>query len=243
MTMELKNQDRLLYEKTFDVTMRDCDMFRRLKPSAVLTLFQDCSEDLTENWGVGLDCMLDSGFIWVVARVSCQVKALPCHGQPVTFRGWAGRSQMGIYPYSYHLLDQEGRELITGSSLWTIADVQTHSMMGSNVPRLTLPSPEGEDSFLPKMRRIPNPASFQTVSRQVRYSETDINGHLTNAKYLDWVCDLAPQEFHRTHPMTGLRIDYRAECRPGEDIALDWALDDTCLWCRSQDRFTAAVFF
>ncbi|MCD8117124.1 MAG: thioesterase [Oscillospiraceae bacterium] len=241
--MDIINRDRILYEKSFDIAMRDCDMFRRLRPSAVLTMFQDCSEDLTENWGVGLDRMLDDGFIWVVARVSCQVKTLPCHGQPVTFRGWAGRSQMGIYPYHYHIEDREGRELISGNSLWTVADIQTHSMMGANVPRLELPSPEGPDGFLPKMRFISRPEAYETTHRQVRYSETDINGHLTNARYMDWACDLVPQEFHKTHPMTGLRIDYRAECRPGEDIPLDWALDDTRLWCRSEGRFAAAVFF
>ncbi|MCD7748919.1 MAG: thioesterase [Oscillospiraceae bacterium] len=241
--MNIINRDRLLYEKKFDVAMRDCDMFRRLKPSALLTMFQDCSEDLTEHWGVGLDRMLDSGLIWVVARASCQVKELPRHGQPVAFRGWAGRSRMGIYPYQYHIEDEAGRELITGSSLWTLADCQTHSMMGRNVPRLELPSPEGPDAALPKMPYIPSPKDFETVRRRVLYSETDINGHLTNAKYMDWVCDLAPQEFHKAHPITGLRIDYRAECRPGEDIPLDWAMDDTRLLCRSEGRFAAAVFF
>ncbi len=241
--MNMINTERLYYEKDFHIAMRDCDRFRRLRPSAVLNMFQDCSEGLTEGWGVGLGHMLDNGFIWVVARIACEVNTMPRHGQYVHFRGWAGRSQMGIYPYEYHLTDDNGHELLSGSSLWAIASVETHSMMSKDVPRLSLPSPTGEVSRLPRMKFIATPQEYATAHRRVLFSETDINGHLTNAKYMDWVCDLVPPDFHEAHPMAGLRIDYRAECRPEEGIPLDWAVDDTRLWCRSDGRFSAEIWF
>jgi acyl-ACP thioesterase len=218
-------------------------MFRRIKPSAVLAMFQDCSEDLTEGWGVGLDAMLEKGIIWVAAKVECQARRLPEHGEPVTVRGWAGRSRSGICPFHYELIDGRGESAITGCSMWVLSDLKTHSMMSPNIPKISLPTPEPEGAPMPRMSPIKPSETFQETSRPVLFSETDINGHLTNTRYVDWICDLAPMEFHKTHPMRGLRINYRSETFPGENVPLRWALDDTRLWCASPSRFEAAISF
>lgn len=233
----------LYYEKKQALLMRDCDTFKRLKPSAVLTMFQDCSEALTESWGVGLDAMLARGAIWVAAKVDCAVARLPEHGEAVTVRGWAGRSRSGIFPFHYELRGADGSELLTGCSMWVLSDLAAHSMMGPNVPKIKLPTPEPDDAPLPRMRPVRPPELRQHTTRRVQYSETDINGHLTNTRYIDWVCDLAPRAFHETHPMKGMRLNYRAEIFPDEELTLDWALTDERLWCAGEDRFDAAIFF
>lgn len=233
----------MIYEKKCEILMRDCDMFKRAKPSAILAMFQDCSESLTEGWGIGLDHMLERGLVWVLAKVSCKAERLPVHGESVTVRGWAGRSRTGICPFHYVIEDAEGNQIITGCAMWVLSDLASHSMMSPNVPRISMPTPEPERAPLPRMAPIVPPAEYRQTSRGVLFSEVDINGHLTNTRYIDWVCDLAEPEFHRNHAMKGLRIDYRAETFPAEEIVLDWAVSDERLWCRSQGRFEAMILF
>ena len=235
--------NELYYEKQHTLLMRDCDMHRRLKPSVMLAMFQDCSEALTEGWGVGLDAMLRRGIIWVAAKVDCAVTRLPEHCETVIVRGWAGRSRSGICPFRYELLGRTGEALAEGCSMWVLSDLEAHSMMSANVPRISLPTPEPERAPLPRMRPIRAPAEFSRTPRRVQYSEVDINGHLTNTRYVDWMTDLADPAFHRDHPMTGLRIDYRAETFPEEEITLDWSLTEDRLWCSSRGRFAAEITF
>lgn len=235
--------DTIIYEKKHTLLMRDCDMHRRLKPSVLLAMFQDCSEALTEGWGVGLEYMLDRGVIWVAARVSCTVTRLPVHGETVTIRGWAGRSRSGIFPFFYTVLDEAGAELLRGCSLWVLSDRQTHSMLSGNVPRISLPTPEPENAPLPRMAAIRPPEEARHTTRRVQFSEVDINGHLTNTRYFDWMCDLASPEFHLAHPVTGLRVDYRAETFPEEELDLAWELTDERLYCASERRFSAMLLF
>lgn len=233
-----------VYERRRVIRLRDCDMFRRIRPSAVLALFQDCSEDLTEGWGVGLEAMLRQNIIWVCARAACTVTRLPVHGQTVTVRGWAGRSRTGICPFHYRVLDDSGgEELIRGCAMWVLSDLETHSMMSGRIPRLNLPTPEPEGTPLPRLGAIAAPETHESTSRRVLFSETDINGHLTNTRYVDWVCDLVPAEVHRGRPMRSLRVDYRAESFPGEEVPLDWALTDKRLWCASRGRFAVEIGF
>lgn len=235
--------DELIYETKHKLFMRDCDTWQRLKPSAILAMFQDCSEALTEGWGVGLGAMLAQGVIWVAAKLSCEVTRLPEHGDEVTVRGWAKRSRSGIFPFHYEMLDGEGNELVTGCSMWVLSSLKTHSMMSPDIPKITLPTPEPDDAPLPRMRPIKPPAERLRTTRKVLFTDTDINGHLTNTRYIDWVCDLAPRDFHRNHPLKTLRIDYRAEIYPDEEVELRWECTDERLWCESPGRFSAALFF
>ena len=235
--------ETLYYEKTMPVLMRDCDMFRRLKPSALLAMFQNCSEDLTEEWGVGLDAMLAKGAIWVAAKVSCAVLRLPEHSDVVTVRGWAGRTRGGICPFHYELWSASDELLVTGCSMWVLSDLTTHSMMGPNIPKIFLPTPEPEGTRLPRMEAILPPERYESTARQVQFFEVDINGHLTNTRYVDWITDLLPRDFHESHPMTGIRINYRAETFPEEEIILHWDCTDERVWCRSEGRFEAMMKF
>ena len=233
----------IIYEKTHTLLMRDCDMHHRLKPSVILSMFQDGSEALTEGWGVGLESMLKVGVIWVAARIGCTVARLPLHGETVTIRCWAGRSRSGIFPFHNTISDMRGETLVTGCSLWVLSDLRTHSMMSDNIPKITLPTPEADNAPLPRMQPIRPAAAPQHTARRVRYSEVDINGHLTNTRYLDWMCDLADGAFHRDHPITGMRIDYRTEVFPDEEVTLDWELTDDRLFCAGEGHFRAMLLF
>lgn len=235
--------DTIIYEKRHTLLMRDCDRFRRLKPSVILMAFQDCSEALTEGWGVGLEAMLQKNIIWVAAKVGCTVTRLPEHGETVTIRSWAGRGRSGIFPFHYTILGENGALCVEGCSMWVLSDPAAHSMLSGRVPKITLPTPEPENAPLPRMRPIRPPKAPDAQPRRVRFSELDINGHLTNTRYADWMCDLIPSDFHRAHPITGIRIDYRAEILPDEEILLEWELTDERLYCASPHRFQAMLTF
>ena len=235
--------EELYYERSHTLLMRDCDRFRRLRPSALLTMTQDGSEYLTERWGVGLGAMLRQNIIWVVAKTACAVTRLPEHEEPIVFREWAGRGRSGIFPFHFTLDTPSGDRLVTGCSLWVLSDLESHSMLSPRIPRFTMPTPEPPGAPVPRMKPVRAPEACRYTPRRVRWSETDINGHLTNTRYVDWMCDLADAEFHRAHPMKTLRVDYRGEIRPDEEVTLTWALDDTRLYCAADGRFSAEMTF
>ena len=235
--------DELYYKREHRVLMRDCDRFKRLKPSAMLTMFQDGSETLTEGWGVGLGAMMARGAIWVAAKMEYAVTRLPRHEEDIVIRSWAGRCRAGIYPFQNRIEDAAGNELVRGVSLWVLSDMEARSMISGNVPRITLPTPEPEGTHLPRIPAIHPPEACEHSPRRVMFSETDINGHLTNTRYLDWMTDLVSPDFHRAHPMRGLRVEYRGEIGPEEEVVLDWAVSDERLYCGCKGRFAAELLF
>ena len=63
-------------------------------------------------------------------------------------------------------------------------------------------------------------------SRCVRYSDLDINGHMNNCRYLDWVMDLLPSEFYQHHQPQEITLCYMTEIREKEEMQLHWELSD-----------------
>lgn len=235
--------DELVYRKEHRVLMRDCDRFQRLKPSVMLTMFQDGSETLTEGWGVGLGSMIARGAMWVAAKLEYTVFRPPLHEESIVIRARAGRSRASLHPFYCGIEDMEGRTLAEGVSLWVLSDWESRSMLSPRIPKIQLPTSSPADERLPRIPTVTKPETWERTVRRVRFSETDINGHLTNSRYLDWMTDLADGEFHRTHPMKGLRIEYRGEIGPDEEVALNYALSDERLWCEAEGKFAAELLF
>ena len=53
------------------------------------------------------------------------------------------------------------------------------------------------------------------TSRTVAYSEVDMNRHLNNAKYADWVCELFDSETLKKDSIRDFRINFIAEAYMG----------------------------
>ena len=49
---------------------------------------------------------------------------------------------------------------------------------------------------------------------------------MNNTRYLDWVDDLFPSDFHREHQLKELLVCYLAESREGQTLDLHYDLGD-----------------
>ena len=57
------------------------------------------------------------------------------------------------------------------------------------------------------------------------YSELDVNGHVNNARYADWLCDALGLETMRDLRVKDMRLSYAAEIRPGQEMDLTLVRD------------------
>ena len=64
------------------------------------------------------------------------------------------------------------------------------------------------------------------AERTVGYTDLDINGHMNNTRYMDWVDDLIPSAFHRDHPLKEFTVCYLNEAKEGQKLTLNWNLGE-----------------
>ena len=59
--------------------------------------------------------------------------------------------------------------------------------------------------------------------RKLRYSDTDLNGHVNNACYLDIACDALPLEVVKGGPLKFVSVKYHREIPLGSQVEVFYA--------------------
>ena len=243
-----------IYRQQFKIEDIHLDCFGRAKPSVLLYFAQEVAGHHAGLLGAGWEALAEKQLFWAILRNRIQVDRLPTAGETITLETWPMPTTRAAYPRATVAYDSQGQVLFRSTAIWVLMNTRTRTMV--------LPGKSGveiqgilRDTELSAPGSIAPTALPNRSSRTVGYTLLDRNGHMNNTRYLDWVDDLLPADFHRDHPVRGLTLCYLAEAKEGQTLALDWGLnEDCCLQVEahrekpgspeSQERvFAAQVYF
>lgn len=214
-----------VFTHTLRVPMHHCDRFARMRPSALLSQVQEVAGAHAAILGVGDDFLNPKGLAWVVARHNIEIRKMPAFNQEVTFKTWPGKTTRVAYPRYCVGLDQQGEVLFRSATVWLLLDLKQRTMVLPGKGGFTFTGEDLEDQLsLPGS--LPARDLANVTHRTVRYSQLDVNDHMNNAKYFDWMEDLLPTSFHQDHALRSVQINYATEAREGQQIQLSWQLDE-----------------
>lgn len=214
-----------VYTTHYEVTKPHTDYFGRCKPSSLLRFAQDAAGEHCVQLGTDWDSMAKRHYFWAVIRQRMEISRLPKEGETVTVKTWPMPTTRVAYPRATEGFDPEGNSLFKVISLWVIMDMDTRIMI--------LPGKSGVDvagvSFGTELKApvgLPAGAFQNSTLRTVSASDLDVNRHMNNARYLDWLWDLKPASFHETHPLKAVSISYMSEALEGQTLRLNWDGED-----------------
>ena len=214
-----------LYEKEFSISAIAVDRYGRLKASQLLGLLQEVAGKHSVLLGTSQEQLADKNLFWAIIRHRVQITRLPGSGEKIRVETWPMPTTRTAYPRSTIAYDENGQECFRAISLWVLMDVETRSMV--------LPGKSGvEVNGVLRGCELQAPSSMipkelaHCDQRQVRYTDLDLNGHMNNCRYLDWVADLLPSSFYETHEIREFSLCYMSEVRENECVQLHWELND-----------------
>ena len=214
-----------IYSQKFTLSHIHVDRYGRATPAALLYLVQEAAGQHCALLQVDHDTLCKQNLFWAVSRNRVQVTRLPRIGETVTVETWPMPTTRVAYPRSVIAYDENHQELFRSISLWVLMDSESRGMLLPGKSGITVDGTlTGRELEAP--RAIATRQMANTVNRTVGFSLLDRNGHMNNTRYMDWVCDLLPSEFHRDHPVREFTVCYMNEAREGEQIALSYELTD-----------------
>ena len=209
----------------YTVTPLHADCFGRCKPSELLRFAQAAAEAHCRELGADWETMAAKNYFWAVIRQKMEITRLPQAGETITVKTWPMPTTRVAYPRATEGFDAAGNSLFKVISIWVIMDVHSRTMV--------LPGKSGVEvagtSFGTELKApVGLPAgTFQTQTlRKVTPEDLDRNGHMNNARYLDWLCDLRNADFHRDHPMKAVTICDMSEALEGQQLQLSYTEGD-----------------
>ena len=195
------------------------------KPSGVLVRMQEIAEDHAIALECGRRDMVDvSGMVWMLTRLHLEMKKYPKIAQEIVVKTWHGKVERLTFPRYFSFEYPNGEQLGCATSDWVLFNIRDRKLMRPSA----IPVPYSADETLPISARMPMrirlPQEMNVAEvRRVRYSDTDMNVHMNNAKYADWICDLFPTDRLLKQRLAELDITYSAEAAMDQMIELKTA--------------------
>ena len=208
------------YETRFRVDSRDVDLFNQCRPSALLGILQEAATQAALELGVsGPEIRRKYNCLWMVTRSWVELDGPIRWNDLLDVKTWH-RGASGVSSYRDFDLFREGKPIGQGTTVWVMADVDSRKLFRMKDLAEFRGTDGGERNKSVKLRRIPMPEVFdRRTRRDLRYSDTDINGHVNNVHYADFACDsLHLEELGKGKFVRSLQIGYVNECRAGEAI-------------------------
>ena len=195
------------------------DKFYELRIPDYFMMMQTIATNDAEEKGVGKSETIDKGFSWIISRIEVDIVKYPGYTEDVIMETYPGDDMKIIFPRYYRMVDLKGNLLINSSSLWALLDIKKRVPVMSPFKN-ALPS-EHHEGELPLPKKVAIPENLSLIeSRKVRYSETDLNGHLNNTKYMDFIIDVHDSAFYEKHRIKHLAINYIHEIKDNDVVDL-----------------------
>ncbi len=225
-----------IYSQEFHITDTAVDCFGRLKPSVLLQYIQEVASIHGSAMGADKESLAEKNLFWAILRTRVQIARLPVSGETIRLETWPMPTTRVAYPRSIIAYDESGEEIFRSITLWVMMNRTSRAMVLPAKSGFTIQGRlEGSELAVPGSL-APRPME-QDDHRRVCFTDLDINGHMNNTRYFDWIYDLLPGSFHSGNALKELTICYLSEAREGETLDMNWEVKEGNLQVEAT-RFT-----
>ena len=180
---------------------------------------QELSEIHAAHLGFSRSSLLENGMMWVLYRLHVVMNEYPTYGDTLVETTWPCAIEGPVFPRHFRFNRPDGTQVGKAITAWVLIDLKTRRPLRPAALPGTIPPSELPPSLpMPGMLRIAGGTPLG--SRTVLYSDLDINGHMNNTRYIDWVCDTLDLSALLSGTLKEFQINYISEALPGERIDL-----------------------
>ena len=209
-----------MYQEKIFVTSNDVDSHLETKLGAIFRFLQIASTNHAELIGLGKKDTIDKGMFWVITRMKVIIHRMPRLNETITVSTHPGDMIMFVFPRFYQIYSESGELLVSASASWVLLDNITHKL---------LTKPFGDNYHFSGEKdahdiSLPEKIALEEVSvaeeRKVRFSDTDLNGHLNNTKYIDYIVDIHDSNFYKNCRFKSINISFEKEVMDNQIVKL-----------------------
>ena len=205
----------LTYQMKMKIPFDMADMNGHIKLPDVILLSLQVSGMQSIELGVSDKTILEEhNLVWIITDYDIEVVRLPRFAEEITIETEA-LSYNRLFCYRrFTIYDETGQELIHMMATFVLMNRDSRKVHAVE-PEIVAPyQSEFSKKLLrgPKYQSLENPIS---MDYHVRFYDLDMNGHVNNSKYLDWIFEVMGADFLTQYIPKKINLKYVKEVRPG----------------------------
>jgi acyl-ACP thioesterase len=209
-----------IYTTTIRISPNSIDLNNHLKVSAFFEYIQAVASIHAESFDLGYDGMRSAGIFWVLSWVRLEILSFPGYRDQIQVTTWPKRSYRLFSLRDFLFISNSGETFCRCTTAWLPVDASTKRL--TRLDRLPHPVPYQPDQIaldvLPE--KLPDAQGLEVARRSIRYTDLDLLQHVNNARYVEYLQDSYPLEFHQNHRMSALTFSFVSEAHYVDELVL-----------------------
>lgn len=159
---------------------------------------------------------------WVLTRLKVRMSRFPKWGETVSILTFPRGGRKIVAYRDFVLSDAEGREIGHATSEWMLIDLASRKVVA--IPDSVFAAANtvrdpvfGDEPFM-KLRWNCREASSDALVFRARRGDIDLNGHVNNVHYVEWLMEGRPDS---AGPCLELDIVFKSETLAGEEVRVE----------------------
>ena len=205
----------LTYQMKMKIPFDMADMNGHIKLPDVILLSLQVSGMQSIELGVSDKTILEEhNLVWIITDYDIEVVRLPRFAEEITIETEA-LSYNRLFCYRrFTIYDEEGRELIHMMATFVLMDRDSRKVHAVE-PEIVAPYQSDFDKKLIRGPKYEPLEELVSKDYHVRFYDLDMNGHVNNSKYLDWIFEVMGADFLTQYIPKKINLKYVKEVRPG----------------------------
>jgi acyl-ACP thioesterase len=208
-----------ILKQDYGIRSYEIDAGGRLSIPSIFNLLQDAASNHALRLGVAVQQLLEKNYTWVLSRMMLKMDAFPGWRDQVRVRTWPSGIQTVFALRDFEILDNADRIIGSAVSAWIVIDADKRRPVRPTSFADQINSVEDMRAFDHSLNKLPRIDTADVENRFfVRYHDLDINQHVNNVSYIEWLLESIPGFGQEGFTLKELELNYLGEAFKGDRI-------------------------
>ena len=208
-----------VWKETYPIRTYEVDCRNRLSIPSLFNFMQDAASKHAQALGVSVQRLLAENYTWLLSRIKIKISSHPGINDRIQIATWPSGTQQLFALRDFELRNKNDRIIAAAISAWLVVDVQRRRPVRI-LPFVDRLKPLEGHHILPdildKLPELENRSYEKNFV--VRYGDLDVNQHVNNVSFIEWVVEGVPSSLLNTSALVQLEINFLAEAFYGDCI-------------------------
>lgn len=178
------------HKERFTIRASEVDQRGQVTLTAISQLFQEVAGNHALKLNFDISQLHEQNLTWVLHRMDIQMQRFPKWRQTITIETWPAAGDALRAYRDYRIMDEDGNEMGCCLSYWMMINLKSRRPTRMPQEVLELRLADREHVLPVKNDRLkPFEPEGKGVEILVRTSDLDMNEHVNNARYVEWVME------------------------------------------------------
>lgn len=210
-----------IWKNNYTIRSYETDTQGRLSVLSLCNFLQETAGKHAQALGVSVRQLIAKNYTWVLSRLILQIDSYPGWGDQIAVYTWPSGIQKLFALRDFDIKNRLNRSIGACITAWLVMDINTRrpvrveSLADQLRPLSIRHIIPDQLNKLPKLRTYDSERRFG-----IRYRDLDLNQHVNNVSYIEWIIESIPHEIKERTVLSRLEINFLGEAFLGDHVVV-----------------------